>query len=203
MMLTGYSAKTSGVPKFYCIMLLYWGSRGLMVESRTLNPKFASLSLGPAGIVGGGGECTALSPPSIPRRGAFEQGTEPRLLPGCRSINDCSLLWVCVHGVCVCVCVCVFTVCVFTVCVCTLLCVCVCVCVHGVCVCVHGVCVCVCAPGWVKCRARILSMDNHTWLYVTSLSHYYQQALFSCIAFFIILLHCILFILLPCIVTFV
>ncbi len=32
-------------------------------------------NLGPAGIVGGGSECTALSPPSIPQLGALEQGT--------------------------------------------------------------------------------------------------------------------------------
>ncbi len=43
------------------------GSCGLMVESRTCNPKVVSLSLGPAGTVGGGSECTTLSPPSIPR----------------------------------------------------------------------------------------------------------------------------------------
>ncbi len=42
------------------------GSLGLMVESRTHNRKVASSSLGPAGIVGGGSECTALSPPTIP-----------------------------------------------------------------------------------------------------------------------------------------
>ncbi len=69
-------------------------SRGLMVESRTH----------PAVIIGGGSECTALSPPSIPWRGALEQGTEPPTAPH-RSINDCPLLRVCV---CVCVhcCVC-------------------------------------------------------------------------------------------------
>ncbi len=39
------------------------------------------------------------------------------------------------------------------------------VCVHGLCVCSL---LCVCALGWVKCRARILSMGHHTWLYVTS-----------------------------------
>ncbi len=48
-----------------------------MLESWTRKPKVAGSSLGPAGIVGGGvggwgcrgggGECTALSPPSIPR----------------------------------------------------------------------------------------------------------------------------------------
>ncbi len=42
-----------------------------MVESWTLNRKVASSGLGPAVIVGGGSECTALSPPSIPRRGAL------------------------------------------------------------------------------------------------------------------------------------
>ncbi len=31
------------------------------------NRKVASSSLGPAGIVGGGSDCTALSPPLIPR----------------------------------------------------------------------------------------------------------------------------------------
>ncbi len=33
------------------------------LESRTCNPKVESSSLGPAGIVGGGSECTALSQP--------------------------------------------------------------------------------------------------------------------------------------------
>ncbi len=39
-------------------------------------------------------------------------------------------------------------------------------------VCAHC---CVCALGWIKCRARILSMGHHTWLYVTSLSLRYIQ----------------------------
>ncbi len=42
-------------------------------------------------------------------------------------------------------------------------------------VCVHVVCVftAVCVHfGWVKCRAQILSMGNHTWPHVTSLSLY-------------------------------
>ncbi len=39
--------------------------RGLMVEIRTCNPKVASSSLGPAGIVGGGSEWTVLSPPQL------------------------------------------------------------------------------------------------------------------------------------------
>ncbi len=42
--------------------------------------------------------------------------------------------------------------------------VCVCVCVR-VRVCV---CVCVCVLGWVKCRAQIQSMGQHTWPHVTS-----------------------------------
>ncbi len=33
------------------------------------------------GIVGGGSECSALSPASIPRPGALEQGTEPPTAP--------------------------------------------------------------------------------------------------------------------------
>ncbi len=59
---------------YHCIVLyikgtfsISRGSCGLMVESRTRNPKVVSSSLGPAGTVGGGSECTALSPPSIPR----------------------------------------------------------------------------------------------------------------------------------------
>ncbi len=48
----------------------------LSEESRTNLRKVASLSLGPAGIVGGGSECTVLSPSSIP-----EQGTEPPAAP--------------------------------------------------------------------------------------------------------------------------
>ncbi len=60
-----------------------------------------------------------------------------------------------------CVCVCFHRVCVHCVCVC------VCVCVCSLCVCVFtAVCV---HFGWVKCRAHILSIGYHTWLYVTSL----------------------------------
>ncbi len=82
------------------------GSRGLMVEIWTHNRRVASSSLGPGGIVGGGSECPALSPPSIPRRGALEQGIEPptaprvpqhKRLPSAAGV--CSLL--CVHC-CVC-----------------------------------------------------------------------------------------------------
>ncbi len=51
------------------------------LESRTRNQKVVSSSFGPAGIVGEGSECTALSPPSIPRRGALEQDTETSTAP--------------------------------------------------------------------------------------------------------------------------
>ncbi len=92
-----------------------------MVESRTPNRKVAGSSLGPAGIVGGGGsECTALSPPSIPWRGALEQGTEPPTAPRALQYE-----WLPTAPVFTPVCVCVFTVCVCSRC----------VCVHGVCVC--------------------------------------------------------------------
>ncbi len=59
---TGYWIKSA--PYEYNEWLL---SHGLMVESRTHNPKVVSSSRGPAGIVGGGSACTVLSPPSIPR----------------------------------------------------------------------------------------------------------------------------------------
>ncbi len=49
-----------------------------------------------------GSECTALSPPSTPRRGALEQGTEPPTAPRAPQYKwpptapgVCSLLWVC------------------------------------------------------------------------------------------------------------
>ncbi len=83
------------------------GSCGLMVEIRTHNRKVASSSLGPAGIVGGGSKCTAISPHSIPRRGALEQGTEPPTAPWAPQQCSCPLLRVCVHGVCVFTAVCV------------------------------------------------------------------------------------------------
>ncbi len=80
-----------------------------MVESRTHNPKVVGSSLGPAGIVVGGSECTALSPPLIPwLRCPWARHRTPICSPGC------PLLRVCVHGVCVSQCVCV----------CSLLCVC-------------------------------------------------------------------------------
>ncbi len=109
------------------------GSRGLMIESRTHNRKVASSSLGPAGIVGGGSECTALSPPSISQlRCPWARHRTHNCSPGttAKMAAHCSR-------------------CVFTVCVCSLLCVCT----------------------WMgKCRAQILSMGHHIWLYVTSLS---------------------------------
>ncbi len=52
-----------------------------MVEIQTHNRMIASSSLGPAGIVGGGSECTALFPPSFPWRDPLEQGTEPPTAP--------------------------------------------------------------------------------------------------------------------------
>ncbi len=52
-----------------------------MLAIQTCNRKVASSSLGPAGILGGGSECTVPSPSSIPRRGALEQGTEPPTAP--------------------------------------------------------------------------------------------------------------------------
>ncbi len=64
----------------------------------------ASSSLGPAGIVGGGTECTALSPTfNTTTEVPLSKTPNPQLLPGRRSINGCPLLRVCVHGVCVCV----------------------------------------------------------------------------------------------------
>ncbi len=57
----------------------------------------ASLSLGPAGIVGGGSECTALSPPQYMTEVPLSKAPNPKLLPGCCSINGCPLLRVCVN----------------------------------------------------------------------------------------------------------
>ncbi len=105
------------------------------LESRTRNPI-------PAGIVGGGSECTALSSTfNTTTDVSLSKAPNPQLLPGRRSINGCPLLRVCVNGVCV-----------------------------------HC---CVCALGWIKCRAQIPSMGNHTWPHVTSLS---QNRFFFCAA---------------------
>ncbi len=52
-----------------------------MVESDSESKCCEFESRGLAGILGGGSECTALSPPSIPQRGALEQGTEPSTAP--------------------------------------------------------------------------------------------------------------------------
>ncbi len=78
-----------------------------MVESRTRNRKVVSLSLGPAGIVGGvPSECTsALSTFNTTTEVSLSRAPNPQLLPGRRSINGCPLLQVCVHCVLVCVCV--------------------------------------------------------------------------------------------------
>ncbi len=153
-----------------------------MVESRTHNPKVLSSSLGRQEW--GGGMYSSLFTLNTTEV-LLSKTPNSQLLPGRHSIG-CPLLRVCVHGVCVCVCVCV---CVYSVCVC------VCVCVHGVCVCLQcvrsrcvcTVCVCVyvcvclqcvcsrcvcvpdvCALRMGKCRAWILNMGHHTWLWVTS-----------------------------------
>ncbi len=92
---------------FHALPTLVAGSRGLMVESQTHNWKVARSSLGPAGIVGGGSECTALSPPSIPRRGALEQDTEPPTAPRAPQHKRLPTApWVCSRFVCVQCCVC-------------------------------------------------------------------------------------------------
>ncbi len=68
----------------HCKDSLLGGSHGLMVRESD-----SGSSLGPAGIVGGGGECPALSPPSIPRLSALEQGTEPpTATPGAAALLD-------------------------------------------------------------------------------------------------------------------
>ncbi len=78
-----------------------------MVRSRTRNPKVASSSLGPAGIIGGGSECTALSHLQYHDWGAIEQGTESPTAPRAPQHKwlptalSCSRLCVCVHC-CVC-----------------------------------------------------------------------------------------------------
>ncbi len=92
---------------FVTFHILKLGSRGLMLESRSCNRKVVSSSLSPAGFVGGGSECPALSPSLIPRLSCpwarhRTLNVYPELLPRCRSIG-CPLLRVCVHGVCVCV----------------------------------------------------------------------------------------------------
>ncbi len=75
-----------------------------MVENQSHNQKFASSSLGLAGIVGGGSKCTVLSPPSIQRRCALEQGTEPPTTPRApqhkwlaTALGVCVFSAVCVH----------------------------------------------------------------------------------------------------------
>ncbi len=76
-------------------------------ESRTRNPKVVSSSLGPAGIVGGGSECPALSSTfNTMTEVPLSKAPNPQLLPGRRSINGCPLLRVCV---CVCSLLCVCT----------------------------------------------------------------------------------------------
>ncbi len=82
----------------------------ILWESHTAPCIVVSSSLGPAGIVGGGSECTALSPSSIPRRGALwarhrTPPTAPRApqhkwlptAPGVCSRCVCVHCCVCVH----------------------------------------------------------------------------------------------------------
>ncbi len=95
-------------PRFRGEVVLMLISSLLMLESRTHNRKVVTSSLGPAGIVGGGGEgemYSTLSPPSIPWLRC--KAPTPQLHPGRRSIDGCPLLWVCVHGVCMFPAVCV------------------------------------------------------------------------------------------------
>ncbi len=87
------------------------GSRGLMLESWTRNPKVVSSSLRSGrdcrwGVWISSALCTLNNTTEVP----LSKAPDPQLLPRSR---------VCIHGVCVCsrcVCVCVFT----AVCVCTL-----------------------------------------------------------------------------------
>uniref|UniRef100_A0A672PWH1 non-specific serine/threonine protein kinase n=1 Tax=Sinocyclocheilus grahami TaxID=75366 RepID=A0A672PWH1_SINGR len=61
-------------------------------DSRTDNPKVAGSSLIPAGIVGGGSECTALSPTfNTTTEVPLSKAPNPQLLPGRHSINGCPL----------------------------------------------------------------------------------------------------------------
>ncbi len=84
---------------FVTFHILKWGSRGLMLESRSCNRKVVGSSLGPAGIVGGGSECPALSPSSIPRLSCpWARHRTPNCSPGTTAPGVCSR--------CVCVCVC-------------------------------------------------------------------------------------------------
>ncbi len=69
-----------------------------MVESQTHNRKVVSSS--PAGIVDEGSELRSLHlqyHDEVPS----SKAPNPQLLPGCRTINVCPLLQVCVHGVCI------------------------------------------------------------------------------------------------------
>ncbi len=81
-----------------------------MVESQTHNRKVASSSLGPAGIVGGGGVNVQRSL-SLHHQYQDEvllsKAPNPQLLPERRSINGCPLLRLCVHGLSVFTAVCV------------------------------------------------------------------------------------------------
>ncbi len=126
------------------------------LESRICNWKVASSSLGPVGIVGGGSECTALSPHSIPRlRCPWARNRTLNCSPDATAIwlptapGVCSLLQVCVHC----------SRCVFTAPgVCSLL----QVCVH----CSRCVSTAVCV-----CTLDGLIVEHKFWVWVTILSH--------------------------------
>ncbi len=71
-----------------------------MIMSQTHNPKVASSSIGPAGIVGGGVNVQRSLHPQYHDRGALEQGTEPPTAPWQHkwlptAPDVCSLLCVC------------------------------------------------------------------------------------------------------------
>ncbi len=108
----GHSSSKMGAKKKCCVynfvlyIYIYMYIYIYIYMSRILHPKVTGSSLGPAGIVGGGSECTALSPSSIQYNKArpLSKAPNPQLLPGRTA-----------PGVCVCVC---------SRCVCSLLCVC-------------------------------------------------------------------------------
>ncbi len=82
-------------------IIIFNGKRGLMVESWTHNQNVVSLSLGPAGIVGGGVNVQLSLHLQYHDEVPLSKPLKPQLLPGRRRINSCPLLRVCVHC-CVC-----------------------------------------------------------------------------------------------------
>ncbi len=84
--------------------LCKFGSRSLMLESRTRNPKVAGSSLRSGNCRWGEWMYSAFNTTT---EVLLSKAPNPQLLPGRRSINGCPLLRVCVHGVCVFTAVCV------------------------------------------------------------------------------------------------